>query len=104
MPAQLTRDQVPEELTWNLADLYASAREWEADVARIPTEVQEVTQYRGKLDSGSGTVLSCLRASDQLAATFLRVSAYASLGASADATSASFQAMSARAMTLGATV
>lgn len=104
MPAQLTRDQVPEELTWNLADIFPSPREWEADVARIPTEVQAVTKYRGKLHSGSDAVFSCLQARDQLAATFLRVSAYASLGASADATSASFQAMSARAMTLGATV
>jgi oligoendopeptidase F len=100
---QLTRDQVPVELTWNLGDIYPSAEEWEADIGRIRVEVETVTRFGGALGNAAA-VLGCLQARDRLAERLLRVSAYASLAVSTDGTSAHYQAMSARAAALGATV
>jgi oligoendopeptidase F len=104
MPPTLTRDQVPTVLTWNLDDIYASPAEWEADLARVESEIETVTQFQGKLGDGPDDLLGCLQASDRLAERFGRVGAYAVFGVSADAMSPAFQEMSARAASLDATV
>jgi oligoendopeptidase F len=101
---QLTREQVPPELTWNLGDIYPTTDAWEADVARIPEETDAVTRYRGQLGNGAAAVLGCLTARDKLAERLLSVSAYASLAVSTDGTSPQYQSMSARIATLGANV
>jgi oligoendopeptidase F len=101
---QLIREQVPVELTWNLDDIYPSPADWEVDVAQVQTEIETVTRFRGTLGGGSDAVLRCLQARDRLAERLLCVSAYASLAVSTDGTSAHYQAMSARASMLGATV
>lgn len=45
------RSQVPEELTWDLSPLYATAEAWEADFARLDAAAAPVLAMQGKLDS-----------------------------------------------------
>jgi oligoendopeptidase F len=45
------RSQVPEELTWDLSPLYASAEAWEADFAQLDAVAAPVLAMQGKLDS-----------------------------------------------------
>src|SRR3712207_9496868 len=66
MQARLTRAQVPEELTWNLADIYATQDDWEADLQRVEAAIATVTEYQGRLGEGAATMLACLRARDVL--------------------------------------
>jgi hypothetical protein len=57
-----TRDQVPVEQTWNLADMYATLEDWERDVARVDALLSAVTAYRGRLGEGPAVLLACARA------------------------------------------
>lgn len=104
MPAQLTRDQVPVELTWNLADIYPSPAEWEADFEEVEAALPALAAYRGRLGESATTLLAFLRARDAAAERFVKVGAYANLNLAVDGTSAQCQGMYARVMALAARI
>ncbi len=104
MPGLPTRDQIPVEQTWNLGDIYPTFETWEADLTRVDSLVQAVTEYRGRLGESAGSLLGCLQARDAVAATMTKVGAYAQLSISTDGMSAHNQALAARAADLGARV
>jgi oligoendopeptidase F len=101
---QLTRCQIPQELTWNLEDIYSTNDAWERDIALTSEETNVVARYRGQLGTGANAIFECLAARDKLAERLLRVTAYASLAVSTDGTSPQYQSMSARMASLGANV
>ncbi len=84
MAGQLTRAQVKEPLTWNLADLFPSQEAWEAELTAITTMVPGVTQYAGRLGEGAGVLADCLDAMEALYIKVTRVYTYASLLISGD--------------------
>lgn len=104
MPAQPTRDQVPVELTWNLADIYPSTAEWEADLRRTEEALPGLAAYQGRLGEGPATLLAFLQARDAAAERLVKVSAYAYLGLSVDGTSPQNQARHARLVALMARI
>ena len=102
MPAQLTREQVPAELTWDLSHIYGSPDEWEADYQAVEAALAALAAHQGRLGDGPAALLAFLRERDDAAERFEKVAAYASLSASADGMSAWNQAMASRAAALGA--
>lgn len=96
MAERLHRADVPVELTWNLADLFAGKEEWERELQDIEQVVPTVTQYQGKLGDGAGALLACLEAEEILAIRAIRLSTYANLRLSEDGSSADNQADSER--------
>jgi oligoendopeptidase F len=93
---RLTRSEVPEELTWNLKDLFVSDEAWEAELASIDADIAAVANYKGTLDQGSKTLLSCLSAQEQVSMKLIKAFTYASLRQSADGTDPINQANSAK--------
>jgi oligoendopeptidase F len=93
---RLTRSEVPEELTWNLKDLFVSDEAWEAELASIDADISAVSQYKGTLGQGSKTLLSCLSAQEQVSMKLIKAFTYASLRQSADGTDPINQANSAK--------
>lgn len=104
MKKRLSRSEVPQELTWNLQDIFSTEEEWEAELKSVSEAISTVTQYRGRLGEGAGVLLACLEAQEKLMERFMRVSSYASLKLSADGTSQENQVASGRVSSLGAKI
>jgi oligoendopeptidase F len=92
-----TREQVNEKTTWNLADIYPSSADWEADISRLDTQIEEVAGFIGRLATDAATLLAFLQARDRLMERTVRLYAYARLSAAGDALAPQNQAMAARA-------
>lgn len=104
MQKRLTRAEVPVEKTWNLADLFASSEDWEAELTAVQVDLQTVTEYKGKLGDGAHVLLACLNAQEALNERITRVETYASLQSSEDGTNPLNQANSGRVGTMSSHV
>ena len=81
---RMSRQEVPESLTWDLKDLFPTREDWENEVEAIKNDLQQVTQYKGKLGENAQQLLACLNAKEAYTQRIIRVSTYASLRQSAD--------------------
>lgn len=97
---RLTRSEVPEELTWNLDDLFPSEQVWEAELEEIEKEITQFDKFKGTIHTGSKALLDCLIAEEQLSIRIIKAWAFASLKQSADGTDPINQANSARVSSL----
>ena len=104
MDRLIPRSQVPEELTWNLADIFSSQEEWEAELRAVTGSIDSVTSYRGRLHEGPQVFLSCLEELEALMGRLIRVASYAGLKLETEATCQSNQAAAARVSALRARV
>jgi len=102
MAKRLSRSEVPEELTWNLADLFPNDSAWESELKGVAAEIGTITQYRGRFSEGSSVLLECFESLEALYKRVFRVGSYASLKLSADGTSSDNQVMAGRVAALGA--
>ncbi|MEH7438641.1 oligoendopeptidase F [Neobacillus drentensis] len=93
---RLTRSEVPEDLTWNLDDLFPSEQSWEEELITIDHEINKFDQYKGTLHTGAKTLLECLCAQEQLSMKITKAWTYANLKQSADGTDPVNQANSAK--------
>jgi oligoendopeptidase F len=93
---RLTRSEVPEDLTWNLDDLFLSEQSWEEELITIDHEINKFDQYKGTLHTGAKTLLDCLCAQEQLSMKITKAWTYANLKQSVDGTDPVNQENSAR--------
>jgi oligoendopeptidase F len=98
---RLVRADVPEDLTWNLNDLFLSDQEWEATLKEIKDDVKKFADFKGSLHTGSKVLLECLTAQEELTKKLVKVRTYASLKQSADGTDPVNQANSAKVAAIG---
>ncbi|HLO11793.1 MAG TPA: oligoendopeptidase F, partial [Pseudoneobacillus sp.] len=83
---RLTRSEVPEELTWDLKDLFVSDEAWESELEAIKNDIMGITKFKGTLHSGANVLLECLEAQEQLQMKLIKAGTFASLRQSADGT------------------
>lgn len=93
---RLTRSEVPEELTWNLVDLFPTEQAWEAELEVIDKKIAEFDSFKGTLHTDSKALLNCLEAQEQLSMRLIKAATYAHLKQSADGTDPVNQANSAK--------
>ncbi|HEX7437986.1 MAG TPA: M3 family oligoendopeptidase [Caldimonas sp.] len=62
---------------WNLGDLYANAAAWDADVARLESQLGELAACRGHLGDSSPRFSACLDLRADAAKRFYRLSLFA---------------------------
>ncbi|MED4205545.1 oligoendopeptidase F [Neobacillus mesonae] len=93
---RISRGEVPEELTWNLTDLFPSEEAWEAECSVIEKEIAQFEQFKGTLHTGSNALLTCLEAQEQHLMRIIKAWTYANLKQSADGTDPINQANSAK--------
>ncbi|GMA49790.1 oligoendopeptidase F [Alicyclobacillus contaminans] len=104
MTKRVRREEVPEALTWNLADLFPSEAEWLAELTTIEADVRQVTQYQGRLGESAEVLERCLTAREALQGRLSRAQTWASLRQSADSTNPVNQANAAKVDTLAARI
>jgi oligoendopeptidase F len=83
---RLTRSEVPEELTWDLVDLFPSDEAWKAELDVIDKAIAQFDRFKGTLHTGSKALLECLEANEQLSMRMIKAMIYAHLKQSADGT------------------
>lgn len=84
MAQQLTREQVPVEECWNLADLYPSPDAWEAERRAVLDELPRLEGMRGTLRQGAQQVAAVLTLADEIEQRVEKLFAYALLARDLD--------------------
>jgi oligoendopeptidase F len=98
-PAQLTRDQVPEHLTWNLTSIYATNQDWEGEFAAVAASIPTLSRFDGQLKSAH-VLAEALLARDAINAVLGKLEVFAKMRLDQDTTNDLFKSMDARIRTL----
>ena len=59
------REEIPEEYTWNLADMYADDAAWSAEYEALKALPDRIAAYAGRLGEGAQTLLEFFRLEDE---------------------------------------
>ncbi|QGI41960.1 oligoendopeptidase F [Bacillus licheniformis] len=98
------RCEVPEELTWNLTDLFSSYEAWEDALVKIEEDLASIGSFKGRLHEGAGVLLDCLSLREILLKRLVRAAAYTHLRKSEDLTNPVNQADASRMAALQAKI
>lgn len=96
------RSDVAREETWALEDVFPSDAAWEEAFAAADAGLAALPPFAGRVGESAGTLLAALRASDAVGEAISRVSIYAALRQTEDATNARYAALADRATGLAA--
>lgn len=104
MTELLTRDAVPEELTWDLTTIFKTDGDWEAALAAVEAEGEDAAQLASHLTASAADLA---RGLDQILATYRHletVYVYASMKSDQDTANAKYQDYKAKAQSLFARI
>jgi oligoendopeptidase F len=87
------RAKVPEQYTWNLADIYPNEPAWRAAKEKLAAEVPQLRQFQAKLASSAKTLADALDKMYALDKELTRLYVYASMLADQDTRDAKHQGM-----------
>ncbi|EWH22794.1 oligoendopeptidase F [Bacillus haynesii] len=90
------RSEVPQELTWNLTDLFSSYEAWEDALVKIEEDLVSIGSFKGRLHEGADVLLDCLMLQEKLLERLIRTVAYTHLRKSEDLTNPVNQADASR--------
>ena len=93
---RLVRAEVPNELKWDLSDLYKSDDEWHTALNVLENNIQKLDAFKGRLHTNSTTLLNCLLLEEELLMKLTKLYSYANLKESTDRTNPSIQANSSK--------
>ncbi len=78
------RSQIPDQDKWKLEDLYPSDHVWTEAKQKLTAQLDEITQYKGKLASSATQLLACLEFNSRVSKEFGRLFSYASMKSDED--------------------
>lgn len=94
----LPRDQVPEEFTWNLSDMFESDEAWLKEYEALKAVPERIMAFRGRLGESAETLLSFLREDDELEVRLSKLFAYANCKGDQDTANGYYQDLRGKAM------
>ena len=92
------RGDVPEEFTWNLADIFESDGVWRAEYEALRAMPDALAAYHGRLGESAETLFAYFRLNDELDVRVSKLYGYASCKADQDQGDAAYQDMRGKAM------
>ena len=95
-----TRDQVPEEFTWNLKDMFESDEAWLREYEALKAFPETIAAYRGRLGESAETLLDFFRFEDEAELRLSTLYGYASCKGDQDTGNAFYQDMRGKAMSV----
>jgi oligoendopeptidase F len=87
------RDELPEQVRWDLTTMYTSDEAWENDLAAIDGKVPQLQVLKGKLADSPSMLLRCLEAEDDISRFIDKIHTYAALKSDEDKANSKYQAM-----------
>lgn len=92
------RDQVPEELTWNLKDMFESDDAWLSENEALKALPEQIGAYRGRLGESAETLLQFFRLEDEADLRLGTLIGYASCKGDQDTGNSFYQDLRGKAM------
>lgn len=92
------RDQVPEEFTWNLRDIFESDEAWAAENESLKAALDEAGEFRGRLGESAEVLLGFFRLDDRLSVRAEKLYCYASCKSDQDISNSFYQDMRGKAV------
>ena len=92
------RDQVPEEFTWNLKDIFESNEAWAAENESLKAALKEAEAFRGRLGESAEALLGFFRLDDKLSVRAEKLYCYASCKSDQDISNSFYQDMRGKAV------
>ncbi|OGC96038.1 MAG: oligoendopeptidase F [candidate division Zixibacteria bacterium RBG_16_53_22] len=96
------RADIEAKYKWRLDDIYPDTLAWEADFARLQTQMGEIAKFQGHLGESAETLYRCLSLRDSLSSLLDRLFVYAHMKKDEDTRIPEYQALADRVSTLSA--
>lgn len=93
----LPRSEVPEELTWDLRDIFPSDEAWRAEYDALAAVPEEIAAFRGTLGRSAEDLLAWMRLQDALSIRLTKLLGYASCKGDEDTGNSFYQDMRSKA-------
>ena len=93
----LPRSEVPEELTWDLRDIFPSDEAWRAEYDALAAVPKEIAAFRGTLGRSAEDLLAWMRLQDALSIRLTKLLGYASCKGDEDTGNSFYQDMRSKA-------
>ena len=97
-----TRDTIPPQYTWNLADLYPSDEAWRSAKEALEAAIDAATPFKGTLGQSAARLAEALTLQTGQRKTLARLFVYANLAADQDTRVSTYQGMTQEMTQLGA--
>ena len=91
-----SREEIPEEDKWNLADLFATDEDWEAELKTVAGDQAYLAAFAGKLAQTPENLCTYLQRSEEVGVKADRLGNYCMRKADQDTRNATYQAMNGR--------
>ena len=92
------REEVAQELTWRLEDIYDDEAKWEEDLKKVYEVSKTIASYQGKLSDGADTLLALMKANEEQTLLLGAIYGYAHMREDQDTANSKYQAMKQRGM------
>ncbi len=86
------RSEVPNQETWNLESIFATAAAWEAALKEVESRLPEIAVFQGRLAEGPQTLIACFETVESILRLAMKVMVYGMLGSSPDTSDQAAQA------------
>ncbi|WP_067842050.1 oligoendopeptidase F [Amphibacillus sediminis] len=94
------RDQIPEERTWRLEDIFADDELWEQERQAVVKELESFADFQGELSKSAETLYQLLVLEDKISERIGKLYTYAHMRYDQDTTNAFYQGLNAKAQSL----
>lgn len=91
------REEVPVELTWDLATIFKTDEEWEAEFEALNTEIPKIKEFQGTLGESADNLYNMLTFQDEISERLGKLYTYSHMKYDEDTTNAFYQAMNQKA-------
>ena len=85
------RDQVPQQYTWKLSDIYETPDAWQQDFDTLKAQIPHLAAYAGRLGESADTLYAYLEEEQEAGTRFSNLLNYAQRGSDQDTRDADFQ-------------
>ncbi len=97
------RNQIPDEYRWELGDLFPDDASWRREKDALVSRIPEIAAYRGSLTGSAERLVGCLRLTDEIGRTYMRLTAYAGMHSDEDTRDSRYLGMQAEMSQVGST-
>ncbi|MGP4041162.1 oligoendopeptidase F [Gracilibacillus sp. D59] len=94
------REDIPEELTWKLDDIFATDNEWDKEWEEVKALLPKFQDFQGTLKDGAENVYQLLQLQDEVSDRLSKLYTYAHMRYDQDTTNSFYQAMNGKAENL----
>ncbi|MEG0473591.1 MAG: oligoendopeptidase F, partial [Solibacillus sp.] len=92
----LTREEVPEQLTWDLTTIFATDDAWEVELKEVEKLSEQATDFKGKVADSAESLYNTLQFSNQLMERLHKLYVYSHLKHDQDTTNSKYQDLDGR--------